>query len=153
MKSVTVTLAGRDMVIKELPSRKASAWRRELAKVLTPLLGLVEKAGEGVEISNSQDIMLLVRQVAPLIAESPDIVVDLLCSYAGTTEIDLDEVYDSEIMDAFVAVLGLAYPFASLGNYLRRASGSVVEPGARISTNSQSQNGATQGATSTKFPA
>jgi hypothetical protein len=68
-----------------------------------------------------QSLANVVRSVSGLLLTSIDTVKDLLASYAPS--LPLEDAYDSEIMDAFTEVLGLAYPFGSLLKKVRGLSG------------------------------
>ena len=60
---------------------------------------------------------------------------------AADREAILDTAYDSELIAAFTAVLGMAYPFGSLASLVRLASGSMQPPSVPISSSLQSPNG------------
>lgn len=117
MKSVTVTIGGAEHTIRELPSRKAAAWRQGLQERLGDIAKLFESAPE-TDISSVTAISGLVQQLGTLVVRSPDTVIELLLAYAPQLEEALsgEECYDSELIAAFIEVLRLAYPFGGLLN-------------------------------------
>lgn len=156
MNSKSITLGGVEYTIAELPARKNADWRRALEAQITPILGLIEQAGAGLEIRSSEDLMAIVNQVGRLVVAAPDIMIDLIFSYAPdlavSRETILDNAYDSELAGAFVDVLGLAYPFGGLVTQLAQLSsraGSPTTP-TPISKSSPSLNGASSAKALTK---
>lgn len=146
MQHKTLTLGGVEYTVQELPARKNAAWRKGLEAQLGPFLNLVEQAGAGAEIRKSEDLMQIVNQVGHLLVTAPDTMIELIFSYASNLdakrETILDNAYDSELTAAFVAVLGLAYPFGGLVMQLAQLAraGSPTTP-MMTSKNSPSANG------------
>lgn len=132
MNSKTILLGDAEYTITELPARKNSAWRKELEAKLEPVMALLKKAGEGLEIRTSDDLMMVVNEVGRLMVAAPDLMIELLFSYspdlAVSRETILDTAYDSELTRAFVAVLGLAYPFGGLVGQLQNLSALAGSP-------------------------
>lgn len=157
MNSKTITLGGVEYTISELPARKNAGWRKAFEAQLGPLLSIVEQAGQGIEIQRSEDLLRIANQIGRVLVQSPDILIDLLFDYApnldAERELILDTAYDSQLIGAFTAVLGLAYPFGGLARLASLASGSMANAGATTSKNSPSVNGATAPATSTTLGA
>ncbi|HMR01771.1 MAG TPA: hypothetical protein PKA43_00205 [Candidatus Competibacter phosphatis] len=141
MQKRTITLGGQSYPIEELPARKNAAWRKMLATRLQPFLELIEQAGAGVQLNTSEDLLRVVNGVLPSLLQAPEMLFELLAAYApALTEEILDAAYDSEIAEAFAAVLGLAFPFGSLVQLARSVNGSASTK-APISMNSPSPNG------------
>jgi hypothetical protein len=113
MHSVTVRLNGQEHVITELRSRANAAWRKKLEVPFQDLAKTLEQA-PSVELTDSQALAHLVRTVGMTLLDSMETVQNLLVEYAPDLRADVDEAYDSEIVEAFTAVLGLAYPFGSV---------------------------------------
>lgn len=154
MNSATVTLGGVEYTINELPARKNSQWRQGFEERLGPILNLVEQAGAGAAISTSDDLMRIAHQVGRVLVKAPDTLIDLIFDYApnldAARELILDAAYDSELIGAFQAILGLAYPFGGLARQMASlASGSTGTGLAMTSKNSHSVNGATPAKAST----
>ena len=116
-KSVTVTLDGKPYTITEKRSRENAAWRKSLEGPFQDLAGLLESA-PGTDLTDGQSLAALVRSVSGMLLGSIEIVAGLLADYAP--DLPLEDAYDSEILEAFGAVLGLAYPFGSLLPRLRQ---------------------------------
>lgn len=144
MQKRTITLGGDPLEIPELPAKKNAQWRKKLEQEIRPFLDLIEQAGAGADLSNSEVLLRLVNGVWPMLLNSPEIMGELIQAYAPdlvTAEI-LDATYDSEMADAFLGIIGLAFPFGGLIQRLSSlASGSTGAVSPRISTNSPSLNG------------
>lgn len=158
MDSTTVTVGGTEYTIDELPARKNSAWRATFETQLGPLLTLVEQAGAGAAISSSDDLMRIAHQVGRVLVKAPDTVTELIFDYAPNLDANreqiLDTAYDSELIGAFQAILGLAYPFGGLARQMASlASGSTGTALQTTSKNSHSLNGATSAKASTSSAA
>ena len=110
-KTVTVTLDGNEYTITEKRSRDNAAWRGKLEVPFQDLAGLLESA-PGADLTDGQSLAALVRSVSGMLLGSIEIVTGLLADYAP--DLPLEDAYDSEILEAFTEVLGLAYPFGSL---------------------------------------
>lgn len=121
-KTVTVTLDGKEYTITEKRSRENAAWRKLLEEPFQELAGLLESA-PGADLTDGQSLATLVRSVSGLLLGSIETVKELLGEYDPA--LPLADAYDSEILEAFTEVLGLAYPFGSLLSKLR-ALGSQV---------------------------
>jgi hypothetical protein len=133
-KSVTITLGGQKYEVAEAPMRKNAAWRANLNQLLTEVGGLMEAAGT-VELNSVADLIGVVRQIQDVILAAPDRLTAMLFDYspvlaADRTRIEAD-VYESELIGAFVEVLKLAYPF---GDLLRLANGLTPKTSASTST-------------------
>ena len=123
-KSVKVLLDGKEYTITEKRSRENAAWRKLLEGPFQELAGLLESA-PGTSLTDGQSLADLVRSLSGMLLGSIETVTGLLAEYAP--DLPLLDAYDSEILDAFSAVLGLAYPFGSLLPRLR-ALGSLASP-------------------------
>jgi hypothetical protein len=137
-KSVTVTLDGKPYTITEKPSRENAAWRKRLDGPFQELAGLLESA-PGTDLTDGQSLAALVRSVSGMLLGSIETVRELTVAYVGE-DIPLD--YDSDALDVFSAVLGLAYPFGSLLPRLR-ALGSLGKPTAQSSPSRPGGDGMT----------
>lgn len=122
-KTVTVILDGNEYTITEKRSRDNAAWRKLLEEPFQDLAGLLESA-PGADLTDGQSLATLVRSVSGMLLGSIDTVTGLLAEYAP--DLPLADAYDSEILEAFTGVLGLAYPFGSILGKLR-AIGSQVK--------------------------
>lgn len=118
MRTITVVLGGKEYTVRELPVRKNAAWRAKLREPFGELAKQVETAAN-LELNDGAGLAGVVKMATGLVIDSVDIVTDLFFAYAPElaakrAEIE-DELYESEIQEAFAGVLGLAFPFAQLG--------------------------------------
>ena len=118
-KSIKVLLNDQEYTITEKRSRENAEWRKELGGPFSQLVDLLEM-GPDVELNDLQSLANVVRSVSGLLLNSVDTIKGLLASYAEMP--DLDNAYDSEIVEAFTGVLALAYPFGSLLTKIRGLS-------------------------------
>ena len=123
-KTVKVFLDGTEYTITEKRSRDNAAWRKSLEGPFQDLAGLLESA-PGTDLTDGQSLAGLVRSVSGMLLGSIETVTGLLAEYDPA--LPLEDAYDSEKLEAFSAVLGLAYPFGSLLPRLR-ALGSLARP-------------------------
>jgi len=114
MRTVIVTLNDQEFEIQELRSRANAAWRKSLQEPFEELAKTLETGLDTVTVADGAGIANIIQSAAGLIIGSVDKVIELLLKYAPHLEEVAKDAYDSELMDAFVAVLGLAYPFGSL---------------------------------------
>lgn len=127
MKTTIVTLGGVDHKISELPALQNEAWRSQLQTQLGPILTIIEQAGSGLDLNDRTEVLHLAHNVGQMLIQSPKVAADLLFAYAPDLAMDADLIletaYDSELIAAFVSVLGLAYPFASLAKLFNLGRG------------------------------
>lgn len=141
MKTITLTLGGEEYVISELPRKQNVAWRQKLEEELTPLLALVERAND-TELSDVESVTSILTGAKRIIMDSPDTVLALLMDYSPVLTEDAErieeEAYESEIIDSFLSVLRLAFPFFSLGQTLTRmaSNGTAQAPNGKTSKSS-----------------
>jgi hypothetical protein len=134
MKTATITLGGQTYTVAELPLRQNAAWRQRLSALVASVTDLV--GALQIDLANTGDLVSVVNQVRDVLLEAPDQVAALLFDYAPELAADRvrieNEVYESELLTAFVEVLKLAYPFGSL---LSLANGLTPKGAATTSTN------------------
>jgi hypothetical protein len=137
MRTVKITLGEKEYTIRERKSRQNAEWRRRLAEPFGELTEKLSGAGD-VDITSREEVSGLIGSVTGLLFHSIDTVADLLFDYApdlrAKKEEILDEAYDSEIVEAFLKVLGLAYPFGSALSQVKR----LVELGSQSDQTSPS---------------
>lgn len=114
MRNETVTLGEREYKLTELPLRKARAYRERLREPFGNLVDLFERT-PNTEIDNARQMAQLIRSLSDTLLNSVDNVVELLFEYSAALNSDreyiLDNAYGSQVVDAFIAVLGLTFPF------------------------------------------
>jgi hypothetical protein len=111
-KSTTIVLAEQEYTVTELPSRKNAEWRVQVDVALGDVSSLL---GQGVRLTNLQEA---VDGARALLLGGAGTILGLIFDYAPEVEADRErieaEVYDSEVVAAFLEVATLAYPFGSL---------------------------------------
>lgn len=116
-RSVTVKIAGRSYEVTELRSRANEAWRKQLQEPFAGLVAQLEGAAD-TDLSSPRAIAALVQDTAGALLRSPDTLRELLFAYSPALEADreriLAEAFDSELLDAFVQVLKIAFPFGGM---------------------------------------
>lgn len=127
MRKVTVTLATQEYVIVERPTRKNEAWRKRLEKEIAPIVEVIKDVNrEEISMENAHNLAPAAQQVLEVAMKSPAKIRDLVIAYSPELEKQkealLDEAYDSEFMDAFIQILGLAYPFGGILPVIQRLS-------------------------------
>ena len=113
MRTTKVILGEQTYIIEELRSRDNAKWRALLEGHFDVLAGLLEGV-PGMDITDGQSLAGLVRGVGGTLIQSVDLLYTLVIAYAPQLEQPLEDAYDSEMLDVFVKILGLAYPFGSV---------------------------------------
>lgn len=133
MKQIEITLGGKTYTVAELPLRKNAAWRQKVGALVGEVAGLVEATQ--IDLNSTADLIGVVNQVRNVLVQAPDQLTALLFDYSPVLAADRErieaEVYESELLSAFVEVLKLAFPF---GEILSWASGLAPTTSGRIST-------------------
>lgn len=129
MRKETIVLAGREFVVAELPAQKNGQWRSRLQLELAPVADALDKAPAMAQNMGStpvSSLLDLVKGVGSTLLSSADTVREMVYQYAPNVAKERDvleaEAYDSEFLDAFGKVLGLAYPFGSYVQMLSKFS-------------------------------
>lgn len=133
MKQIEITLGGKAYQVAELPLRKNAAWRQQVGALVGEVAGLVEATQ--IDLNSTADLIGVVNQVRSVLVQAPDQLTALLFDYSPVLAADRErieaEVYESELLSAFVEVLKLAFPF---GEILSWASGLAPTASAPTST-------------------
>jgi len=127
MRSVTVKLGGKEYIVYELKARQNQTWRAQLKTRFETLADVIGNA-PATEL-NTTGVSGLIRNITNLVMDSIGDVREAILAYSPELSADRlfieENAYDSEIMDAFMEVLTLAFPF---GNLVKKASG-LIESG------------------------
>lgn len=128
MRHATLTLGGQEYTINELPTKRNEAWRKEVMAQLTGVADLIQ--GAPATTMDASGIGGILRAVSETVVGSVSILTGLLFAYSPELAADRErieaECYDSELMDALVVVLGLAFPFGSVIGRLMALSGQTT---------------------------
>jgi hypothetical protein len=126
MRTAIVTLGGVEYTIEEAKSRRNSAWRASLQAEFGPLFDVL-LGSQTIQLESTDDLLKVVSTLAPSILASVDKISTLVFGYSPALALDreriAEEAYDGEVVDAFLAVLGLAYPFGGLLSRLGTLTG------------------------------
>ena len=113
MRTVKVLIGDQSHTIAELHSRANAAWREKLENQFEELAQILDSLPE-FDITDGQMLANLVRSVSGKLLRSVDTLYELVLDYAPDLKDALEEAYDSEMLDIFTKILGLAYPFGSM---------------------------------------
>jgi hypothetical protein len=125
MKQITVELAGKEYAISPLPIRKAREWRKQFEEIIADISELLSTVGEyvDVEFENTQAMVSTIgslvsgnlSKVAGYLLGSADIMAEAIFTYSDELAKDRerieDEAFDDELVQVFLAILKLAFPF------------------------------------------
>ncbi len=146
MRVESVVLGEREYKLTELPLRRAKAFRETLKSHFGGLIDLFERA-PSTDITNTTQVAGLMRMLSSTLLESIDLAAELLCEYSDTINKDkeyiLDNAVGSQIVDAFLAAIGLTFPFlgSSRASALMRTVQNLGSKNEATPTNSPSMNG------------
>lgn len=153
MQRKTVVLAGREYTVNELPARRNMEWRKLVETQVVEIAGFIERAPQ-TELTDGAAVSSLVRELGRLVLGSVDIVVELLFAYAPELAKDRkrieDEAFESELVQAFLEVLQLGYPFFSLARSMLRIADGLTRD--TTMTSSASVNGESGATSLTELP-
>lgn len=120
MRQVTVTLANETYEIQELPTRLNEVWREDLEERLAPLVEAVKELAAAGDLDPAKALESSdeIERVIRIVLSSPVEIRDMVLAYSpeleGKRDHLLDNGFDSEFVEAFMQILGLAYPFGGL---------------------------------------
>jgi hypothetical protein len=152
MRTITVSLAGREYSIQQLPIKANRAWREKFEELIGKLVSLIR---EGLELSSkkfpnedgllkavSNLLAIRLEDISQVLVNSIDMVEGSVFEYAPEIAADRewieDEAFDDELIAVFMKVVQLAYPFGQIMS-LAVTLGHV---GAMTSPSSPGPNGA-----------
>ena len=125
MKTIQVSLAGREYTITPLPIKKNREWRKQFDTPIQDAASLLTEVGSYAD-QEFEDAGKMVGSIGKAVSGKLPAVINHLVKSADTiTEAVFDyspemkkdrkhieaEGYDTEIVSCFLAILGLAFPF------------------------------------------
>jgi len=131
MKTVLITLGGREYQVEQLPIRPSKAWRETFSHPIEGLIGSIQFTGQLITNGDGQELgqlvsavgQMLYTGVAETVLSSMELALDIICAYSPRIQADRErietEAYDDEVINALVEVLKLAYPFSEIINAIR----------------------------------
>lgn len=142
MRTVTITLGGVDYTIRQLPMRAEAEWRKRLQAQLEPLLSMMSGYQE-LSFDGPADFVAFLRTLTPMLMNAPDIMLEMLYAYAPELARQADAIetgsYSEEVMEAFLEVLPLAYPFGAALERLSALGPRPVRNGAAATLSQMTQ--------------
>jgi hypothetical protein len=122
---ITVELGDHTYDIPVAPIKRAKAWRKKLRQPLDLILGTIQQAFT-LEIAKVDDLLKIGEQLIPALMEAPDTLLDLLLDYAPALKSERayldDHAVDEQVVDAFLAVLKVAFPLGRFVAMLGQAT-------------------------------
>jgi hypothetical protein len=125
--STKVLLGGVEYEISALTIKYSRAWRETFGSMLNPIISALAQFG-GIDIENPEnwrDLSNLLATVKDSIIMAPDLCADATFSYSAELSKERgaieESATDAEILDAFMQVMALAYPFGKLIRTVNRA--------------------------------
>jgi hypothetical protein len=113
MRTVSVTLNGEEVEIRELRVRANEAWLQDLEGPAQEVMSLVSEA-MATDVEDADQVQTLVRQATGLLSGSMGRVADLMVDFAPYAEEQIEQAYTSELIPAFLEVVKLALPFDAI---------------------------------------
>lgn len=127
MQKIEVFLGEDKHTIRELPRKLNAEWRERLTAELEPVADFVTGM-VATELQDSEAASEVIQKAINAVNGGMDLAVSMLQQYAPDLDVDWEEgVYDSQIIETFMGVLGLAYPFGKLAPQINR----VIQLGRR----------------------
>ena len=135
-RTCSIVLGSREYAVTELPRKHNRAW---LHMISEPAKRLGEQIGDlgDLDIKEWADLREVGGQMLSDLMSliDTDNMLDLLCQYVPEVSLDRavieddDELYDSQIVQAFIGVLGIASPFGTITQLFQKlASGGSKKP-------------------------
>jgi len=123
MKTLKIKLGGVEYAVEQLPIRKSRQWREEFKTPISQILTGVEAAPAVLENKDVKGMVALMVVAKDVLLNSLDTVLDMLCKYAPAVSADREriesEAFDDEVIQAFVKILELVFPFGEVGKALK----------------------------------
>ena len=129
-KTITVALGGESFSVEERTARGNQEWRarvtNEFKAISSGLTSALNTDLDKLAVDGLGALLSGVETTITSLFTSPDVLFDLLVSYSPVLEAKrdwiLDNATDSQINAAFMEVLKLAYPFATLIPQIKQLS-------------------------------
>lgn len=114
MRTETITLGEKEYILREMPVRPARHFREALKAEFGSFIALVE-GSPNVELNDMQAVSGLLRTLSATLLDSVDKALDLLLQYSPELAKDREYIEDnavgSQVVDGFLAAVGLSFPF------------------------------------------
>ena len=114
MRTETITLVEKEYILREMPVRPARQFREALKAEFGSFIALVE-GSPNVELTDMGAVSGLLRTLSATLLDSVDKALDLLLQYSPELAKDREYIEDnavgSQVVDGFLAAVGLSFPF------------------------------------------
>lgn len=114
MRTETITLGEKEYILREMPVRPARQFREALKAEFGSFIALVE-GSPNVELTDMGAVSGLLRTLSATLLDSVDKALDLLLQYSPELAKDREYIEDnavgSQVVDGFLAAVGLSFPF------------------------------------------
>jgi hypothetical protein len=128
VRTITVSLAGREYSIQQLPIKANRAWREKFEDPIEKLVSSFRDAlqlsskefpdGKGLLLAVGGFLTTHLEDVTQILVGSIDLVEEAVFEYApqiaADRELIEEKAFDDELIAAFMKVVQLAYPFGQL---------------------------------------
>lgn len=143
MRKVKVEIGGKTYEVAEMGHKDNEGWRQEVLTLFGPVLSVLE--GESFELSGP-GVQGIISSATALVFRSVGLCLDLMGKYSPHIKADRERIeaegFDSEITDAFLEVMGLAFPFFRLASSIQGLVGRGLEAqGSKSESSPKSENG------------
>ena len=143
MKTIQVSVAGRDYTVTPLPIKKNREWRKQFDAPIQDAANLLAEVG-GYADGSFDDVKTMVGEIgkavsgslSPVISHllgSADTITEAVFDYSPAMKKDRKYIeengYDSELVSCFLSFLGLAYPFGQAIKGLIRMGKDLTKDG------------------------
>lgn len=124
MEIVKVVLGGQEYEVVTLSIKASRVWREQLGAPVQQLMGVLTEA-DSLRLDSPADVVRILDVVRANLLGAPDFIFAAVCAYCPAIKRDREAIEetatDAELMDAFVEVLKLAFPFGRLASVIRRS--------------------------------
>ncbi len=125
MKTVQVSVAGREYAITPLPIKKNREWRKQFDAPIRDAANLLAEVGSYAD-TEFEDMKKMVGEIGKAVSGSlpnvinhllgsADLITEAVFDYSPAMKKDKKHIeengFDTELVSCFLAILGLAYPF------------------------------------------
>ena len=135
MRTEKITLGDREYTLRELAVRPARQFREALKAEFGGFIELVESS-PNVELTDMRAVSGLLRTLSATLLDSVDKALDLLLQYSPELAKDREYIEDnavgSQVIDGFLAAVGLSFPFFG-SERISKLTGAIRQIGSQSS--------------------
>ncbi len=117
MQTISIILGGTTYAVPPAPIKRAREWRAKLRAPIDDITALLS-----TDMAAINDWKALAEKALPVLLGITDTLLDLVYAYAPALKTQQDQIeadgYDEEVVDAFLAILKVAFPLGRLTSLL-----------------------------------